>query len=132
MNDLDQKLFTQLRFKLLNNNIYFHVIHDIILEESTFPVKPGADLIRSGVLMKAESDVFTFIVIYQLKVEDEAKEDDGFGLVDIDIRVLLDMMKKGDIIAYYVNRRSPDKEIENLLKWQKESAVNDSVQTRIV
>ena len=82
--------------------------------------------------MKAESDVFTFIVIYQLKVEDETKEDDGFGLVDIDIRVLLDMMKKGDIIAYYVNRRSPDKEIENLLKWQKESAINDSVQTRIV
>ena len=59
------------------------------------------------------------------------KEDDGFGLADVDIRVLLDMMKKGDIIAYYVNRRSPDKEIENLLKWQKEST-DDSIQTRIV
>ena len=81
--------------------------------------------------MKPESDIFTFIVIYQLKVEDEMKEDDGFGLADVDIRVLLDMMKKGDIIAYYVNRRSPDKEIENLLKWQKEST-DDSIQTRIV
>ena len=63
MNDLDQKLFTQLRFKLLNNNIYFHVIHDIILEEGTFPVKPGADLIRSGVLMNRYFYVYRYLPV---------------------------------------------------------------------
>lgn len=113
----DAELFKQLRFKLLNNNIYFRVFKDLVFENSDLPIKAGADLIVSGINMKTTSDVFSFVCIYREKIEDDAKEDDNFGIVQTDLYDLIKKLKNKEISAYYVNKRSPDTEIQTLVNW---------------
>lgn len=135
MNDLmDQELFKQLRFKLINNNIYFSVLQETSFEDGTVIAKPGADLIRSGVLFNVSSDTFRFIIVYRSKAEEDdwnGEEDEDFGLIRVDIQTLIDKMKKKEIAAYYINKRIPDAEIKRLLEIQMEGT-EDGVQSRTV
>jgi len=113
----NEELIKQLKFKLNNNNIYFRVFKDIVFPDSSLDIKAGADLIVSGIGIMTNPDIYNFIVIYRDKIEEESKEDEGFGLVRSSIVTLIDKLIKKEIAAYYVDKREPDVEIENILKY---------------
>lgn len=115
MHDRDKcaELYRKVRFKLDGNNIFFVTTKDIVFPNSAKKIYQKASLIRSGIKLSKEFDIYTFMVMYKDKVDEEINENDEFGLIRIKLYDIIEKLINNEIQAYFVIRQEPDKEIKH-------------------
>jgi hypothetical protein len=110
-NDLYVKLVT----KLKNNNIYFLVNKDLMFENTVKKIPNGSVLIRSGIKLPTDVDVFTFTIMNKNNLENDNPDEDEFGLIKISVDVIIERLLDKELQPMGVVYQESDAEISSLV-----------------